>query len=122
MVYLRMALRLMPEDEAAKQIRELGFLFGDDYKEHEGDKHNGMPNLGKYLPRLQQAFVDYIRGMLAREFSFLAEEPERLEAIISEVEEAMYEKEGPNMSVILDMAEELGMTEEQGGRVMEEIK
>ena len=103
-------------------MRELG--YDPDYKEgdHNNKGGNGMPNLGKYLPRLQQAFVDYIRGMLAREFSFLAEDEERLEAILSEVEEAMYEEDGPNMSQVLDMAEELGMTEEQGARVMGEIK
>lgn len=90
---------------------------------HDNNKGgNGMPQLGKYLPRLQQKFVGYVRDMLAREFSFLAEEPERLEAIVSEVEEAMYEESGPNMGVVLDMAEELGMTEEQGARVMTDLK
>lgn len=114
-IYLRMMLRLMPEDQAAKEIRSLGFMFGDDYKGVDDNKGgNGMPSLGKYLPRLQQAFVEYIRGMLEREFQFLAEEPERLEAIVSEVEEAMYEEDGPNMATVLDMAEELGMQEEQG--------
>lgn len=67
-VYLEMSLRMIDQEEAARRIRELGFMFGDDYKD---DGKGGMPDLAPYLPRLQQAFVEYVRQMLGREFSFL---------------------------------------------------
>lgn len=51
-VYIRMMLKLISEEEALKELKDLGFMTGEEAHHDNNKGGNGMPQLGKYLPRL----------------------------------------------------------------------
>jgi hypothetical protein len=81
-----------------------------------------MPELGPYLPQMIDEFMNYLRQVIPEMMPRMREDPDRLDELISLVEEEMWAEGGPNMDGFFDLVKQMEFTDEQLDQMMNGIK
>jgi hypothetical protein len=105
----------MGEEEMMGRLKQMGFDV-----DGSGSPTAGIPSLERYIPRIAEAFTNYLYGALPELGTHM--NPERVQGIVDLVDEYMFDDEGPNMLAILDLARNMELTEEQAEEMMTQIK
>jgi hypothetical protein len=105
----------MGEEEMMGRLKQMGFDV-----DGSGSPTAGIPSLERYIPRIAEAFTNYLYGALPELGTHM--NPDRVQGIIDLVDEYMFDDEGPNMLAILDLARNMELTEEQAEEMMTQIK
>lgn len=79
----------------------------------------GLPDLSRYIPRISEAFTNYIETTLPEMGPQMT--PERVQGIAYMVEDMLHESP-PNMVGILGLAKEIGLEGEMAEKMMADIK
>jgi hypothetical protein len=89
-----------------------------------GDEDGNLriPDLTPYIPEIADAFEGYMRDVLPEAFAgadFMDEE--RLNGIVNEVRDHLFDNP-PNMEAILDMTEQLNLSDDMRSMIMDDMK
>jgi hypothetical protein len=110
---------MISHSEWQRRAVELGYnVHGDESGEVR------IPDLTHYMPEIAHAFEEYLRHTLPEIFAggdpeFMNEE--RVEGIVAEVYDHLMD-DPPNMAAVLDIAEQLNISDESRHMMMEDMK
>jgi len=124
----------MNKVEQAENWRQFEDLMSELYSRMSGGESGhgssggqdfGLPPLAPYLGMLVEDFLNYIREVVPRmmpRFDASNDGTDRLEELISMVEEELWAEDGPNMDGFFDMVKSLEFSEDQQEEMMGGIR
>jgi hypothetical protein len=121
LLYMRMGLGMISQTDFTREAMALGYdVHG--HGDEEGHGRVEVPDLSGFMPEIADAFEGYLRDQLPQipGFEDFMDEA-RVEGIVMEVRDHLLDSP-PDMGAVLDMIEQLGLTEETSKMFMRDMK